>query len=248
MNSENPTYPVDDPSWCTKGAFQLVPGDIVRIVDHPTVKDPDRKTVRGSYLPVKGADGKPVYGTRRTVGTVCGLSPSLSHPKARIVAGMCDGFYREIYVEALTSEGLDAVETGTVISFLQHNAACQTREVLRWPLSGPNWPATSTMTDRNAEVLAFEETARSQRVAIDGWLPLRTKLEELAALDGRKAKQLLEELAPDDVIEDPCSTQIWVGKLWSGQQPLTPDLRTSLARLVHRLDNRTDEDQAARGA
>lgn len=75
------------------------------------------------------------------------------------------------------------------MSFLQHNADILKRQTLRWPLTGPNWPATSTARERHAIVEAFEATAAEQRARIDAWLPLRTVLEVVSKEVGRKAKE-----------------------------------------------------------
>jgi hypothetical protein len=225
-------YPLDDPRWVEKGVFELVPGDLVRVEDHPTLKDPSRKTVRGSYAPIKAADGSLVYGLRRTVAVVAGLSPTLGHPNGVVVDSMAHGFYREIYLEVITSEGREALAPGASMSFLQHNVSCKSRTVRRWDLSGPNWPEPSTLRDRREHVAAFVATAREQRANINAWSDIRSAVEDVAAIDGRKPKSFLDELAPDDVLLDPRETAIWAAKLWNGQNALTTDLRDRLVRIV----------------
>lgn len=233
-------YPFNDDRWVRKGVDALVPGDVVLVEDHPAVRDPTRKTARGSYVPLKGPDGKPMFSVRRTVAVVVGLSPTLGFPNGLVAESAAHGFYREIYVEAIASEGRDALAPGSILSFLQHNVACKTRQVWRWDLSGPNWPAPSTMRDRREHLDAFVETARSQRANILEWSDLREALELVAAVDQRKPKALIEELAPDDVLLDARETAIWASKLWNGQAALTPDLRDRLVRIVVGLGGEVD--------
>lgn len=238
-------YPLNDPSWTQKGVDALVDGDIIRIVDTPHVRDATQKNSRGVSMPVLGPDRRPVLGNRATVARVLGLSPTLCHPKAATVSSMASGFYRSVYVEVLHSEGTDAYSPGQTTNFLQHNANRGDRQTSRWPLTGPNWPAPTSLKQREVLIRDFGRTARHQRDAIDGWAPMRAELERLAPRSGRTPKAILEELAPAEIVVDVDATRLWVAKIWNGQSRLTVEQRTALARLIRRIANESDEAKAA---